>query len=242
MKYVKRFDTLQDSNNFYKYSDETNLYTHTPYLEPITSCVNNDVRYNLTEYEKYYQQYFTLEILTSGTLNIKASNSVGGGSSNVESSKRYQFTKNFGESWTTKYISMSDNTIDVNAGDILQFRGTGGSGISKNPGIYSNYYGGNYGARWSTLITGTAEFNAYGNIGSLFYGYNGENWSEDNFRNATYDFNQIDNQAATGVYFNGFFTSTLISAKYLVLPKNGVFVNIFPSTAEKPIFDYRKSI
>ena len=182
-----------------------------------------------------------MEILTSGTLNIKTNNSVGGGSSNVESSKQYQYTKNFGQSWTSKSITMSGNIIDVNAGDILQFRGTGKSGISKNPGIYSNYYS-SYGARWSTLITGTAEFNAYGNIGSLFYGYNGENWSEDNFRNATYDFNQIDNQAATGVYFNGFFQSTLISAKYLVLPKNGVFVNIFPSTAEKPIFDYRKSI
>lgn len=97
--------------------------------------------------KNYENEYFTLEILTGGTVTWSAS------SVNAPTLQTFQYSKNNG-SWTN--IS-TGGTINVNRGDLLRFKG--------NNGAY-----GNNTSYWH--FGGTAYFKAFGNTMSLQYGDN----------------------------------------------------------------------
>ena len=107
-----------------------------------------DCGYFDCEHIDYNTMYFTLEILTDGTIGWNAC-----GTTVV---RTIEYSLNDGE-WTS-ITAGPDSTIDVSAGDIVRFRGNNNSYATSNT-AYSGFGG-----------IGTARFNVYGNIMSLLYG------------------------------------------------------------------------
>ena len=96
----------------------------------------------------YNKQYFTFEILTSGTITWNLSDASG-------TAKTISYKKNNG-SWTNITSTTSGASINVNNGDIIKFKGS-----NTTYGTSSTDY---------NCFGGTATFNVYGNIMSLIGG------------------------------------------------------------------------
>lgn len=110
----------------------------------------------------YSKEYLTYEILSGGTLVFEG---VGNYSATT---KVISYSKDGGETWTS--VDAVDATeISVSAGDKVMFKGTNGS-YATNAAAYAH-------------ITGTSEYNVYGNIMSLIYGddFTGQTVLTENF-------------------------------------------------------------
>ena len=126
--------------------------------------------------------YLTFDIISGGTVTWNKVGSL---------SKSISYSTDSGTTWIE--LAASGDTIDVNAGDKVMFRGNT-SGTSTTATTFTNYY----------KFGGTATFNASGNVMSLV--------KESNFG----DYSTIP---STGT-FKGLFTgSNIISAAGLYLPK-----------------------
>ena len=89
------------------------------------------------------EMYLTFDILTGGTIEWQNLGSSGW----HRGTTQLQYCKNKSGQWTTIYSSDTGETINVNTGDIIEFRGNNS---------YTTAY-----------FYGTAKYNAYGNIMSL---------------------------------------------------------------------------
>ena len=111
------------------------IVDYNPYVVPIGPTPHD-----------YSQDYFTIETLTSGTLNITNDNSTNG---------YLQYSLDDGETWSEEYGSIED--LSLNANDTLLIKGDITLDEGASDGNYMSY---------------TGDFNVYGNIMSLVYGDN----------------------------------------------------------------------
>ena len=102
-------------------------------------------------YVDYAGQYFTMEILTAGTINFKA-NSRNAGTRTIE----YSIND---DSWVSIASSTADSIVNVVAGDVVRFRGNNTNYCSQSASTYAHCFS-----------ASTAVFNAYGNIMSMVAG------------------------------------------------------------------------
>lgn len=124
-------------------------------------------------YENYASQYFTMEILTAGTIVWKA------GTSTTTSTRRtIQYSKNNG-AWTSIKATTGGVSFSVSVGDIVRFKGTNTTYSTQSGGTYAH-----------TFSSSTASFNAYGNIMSLI---SGDNFQTAYTFSATYVFRNFFN-------------------------------------------------
>ena len=100
----------------------------------------------------YAGQYFTMEILTAGTICWKA------GTSATRRTIEYSIN---GGSWTSITATTAGTTFNVSAGDKVRFRGTNTTYSTQSGSTYANSFSGS-----------TAAFNAYGNVMSMIQGDN----------------------------------------------------------------------
>ena len=128
----------------------------------------------------YAQDYLTFKVLTDGTIGWKSFGS--------ETAKTISYSINDGE-WTS-ITAGSDVTINVNAGDVVRFKGSNPTYATSK----SNYSG---------FDGGTATFNIEGNIMSLIYG---DNFVGQTTMSGEYNFCSL------------FKLSKCISAENLILP------------------------
>ena len=215
MKYIRLFNSASAFSSEY--------YDDSEYIEPWLSIIKDNPKptYNKSNYDIYFSKYFTIEVVEGGTFKIESTNSLSNKGWN--STKACAYSTNNGSSWTWDFIKMGSQTLTLNvsAGDIIIFKGTS-YGVNAPDGIWSNCY--STSTNFYIKISGTATFNAYGNIGSLIF--------QDDFMNSDYTFDR-DNES--GIYFYRLFkTSNLISAENLILPKDGVFRDMFSDTMIKP--------
>lgn len=144
----------------------------------------------------YDEQYLTFDILSSGTIVWQAES--------AENTKTISYSKNNGSTWTNITSSTSGETINVNAGDKVLFKG-------ENP-----YYAGN--AYRTNRFWGTAYFNIEGNLMSLVYG--------DNFSGQT-------SLTYSYTFFQLFQSANVVSAEHLILPATALrpycYKNMFVS-------------
>ena len=141
-KYIHLFETAAE----YETTRNNN------YKEPWASYTLEDsgISFNKTEYEKLLEMPLTFEILSGGTIVWKFY-----GPESYFQKLAISYSVNDGE-WTTITASTSGETINVNAGDIVKFKGD-------NP-AYSN----NNGPDCFNCFSGsTCKFNLKGNIMSL---------------------------------------------------------------------------
>ena len=216
--------------NYFASETDFNTARNENYLEPWLSCIEDvdGVVYNKTDYEIYFEKFFTIEVISGGTFIIKTSNSIANSTVGWDSNKAVKYSKDNGLTWPYKFVQMNETfKLNLDAGDIVMFKGYPGSGNENEvDGIWSSEPF--KGTSFYTYITGTATFNAYGNLGSLVF--------NDNFKTAVYDFYGEDTNSTC---FSKFFkTSGLVSAENLILPKNGKYVNMFSDTAIKPKYEY----
>ena len=175
-------------------SDSFDLYT-TPFeisaltfvqafaeLSGFSSTTVEDICIYEDENHDYSQDYLTFKVISGGTIAWK---SLGSGYD-----RTIEYKKNNG-TWTQITSTSAGATIQVNSGDVVQFRGSN----TKYAGSKSNYSG---------FEGGTAYFDISGNINSLLYGDNFTNNSA--LTNATYQFCSI------------FKKSHVVSAENLILP------------------------
>ena len=127
----------------------------------------------------YSQEYLTFHVLTSGEIPWK---SIGSGMAKTIS---YRIN---GGSWTS--ITAGNNTISVDAGDVVEFKGSN-STYAKDKSNYSGFDG------------GTATYDIYGNIMSLIYG---DDFVGETEMTGTFNFCSLFKQ------------SKCISAENLILP------------------------
>ena len=107
-------------------------------------------------YADYASQYFTMEVLTAGTICFKA-----GASATTASNRRtIQYSKNNG-TWNSITSTTGGTTFSVAAGDIIRFKGTNTTYSTKSASTYSNTFAGT-----------TAKVKVYGNIMSFVAGDN----------------------------------------------------------------------
>ena len=139
-KYLKKFDTNQE------FQEE---YTGESYIPPLVSYVADvdEVKYHWGWNDSQKDKNLTFDILTDGTVTFVDKDQYHG--------YIIQYRLNNG-AWTsiTSNVEGSEPTINVVAGDRLQFKGNISIG-----NINSNYC--------QTCFNGTAEFNISGNIASL---------------------------------------------------------------------------
>ncbi|MBR6438800.1 MAG: chitobiase/beta-hexosaminidase C-terminal domain-containing protein [Bacteroidales bacterium] len=138
--------------------------------------------YNVPSGHDYSQDYLTFRILTTGTICWKA---FGSGYT-----KTIEYSINNG-SWTSITSTSAGETFEVNANDVVRFRGNNTS-YAGSKSDYSGFEG------------GTATFNIEGNIHSLLYGDSFTN--NNSLTNSTYQFCSIFKKAR------------VISAENLILP------------------------
>ena len=185
--------------------DATNKASHIP-----SGWTIND------DYNKPYEaQYLTIDIITGGKFTILNARQMHGTAWTTDNALSIDYKVNNG-SWTTEKILDSGITLDVVAGDKIQFRGTN-THYCNNTGtnIHKQWYV-VFGAQkpktndngdsvtWSNTFTeSTASFNVYGNITSLCFG--------DNFVGQTA-------LPASYTFCTMFKTSKVISAEHLILP------------------------
>lgn len=146
----------------------------------------------------YESQYFTLSIVSGGTLNIARTRNV----NYTDSYKKgavVDYSIN-GGAWETSVpaggpypLASEPSALTVNAGDIILFRGDY-TGRDSDMGQYYTL----------TFAGSTCSFNAYGNINSLIFG--------DAFSAHT-------GETVFDAYAHLFQNSMLLSAKHLVTPK-----------------------
>ena len=149
------------------------IATHPGYL-------NSDVATKYIQGDDYPRNYLTFKVLTAGTIAWK---SVGTG---MEKTISYRIN---GDLWTS-ITAGSDATITVNAGDVVEFKGSN-TAYASDKSNYSGFDG------------GTATFNISGNIMSLTAG--------DDFANVT-------TLPGTWTFCSLFKQSNAVSAENLILP------------------------
>lgn len=103
-------------------------------------------------YNDYPNQYFTMEILTAGTIVWTAGNSA--------TRRTIEYSKNNG-AWTSICATTAGVSFSVAAGDVVRFKGTNTTYSTQSGAAYAN-----------TFSASTAGFMAYGNIMSLIRGDN----------------------------------------------------------------------
>lgn len=135
----------------------------------------------MAQHHDYSQDYLTFNVLTEGTISWK---SIGSG---MDKEISYRIN---GSSWTS-ITSGSDVTINVNADDVVEFKGNNQT-YAKDRNNYSGFEG------------GTATFNIEGNIHSLLYGDDFAN--NNSLTNSTYQFCSLFKKA------------NVVSAENLILP------------------------
>lgn len=102
-------------------------------------------------YKDYSHQYFTMEILTAGTICWMA------GANATRKTIEYSIN---GGSWTSITATTAGTTFNVSVGDKVRFKGTNATYCQgSSASTYANTFSGS-----------TASFNAYGNIMSLIVG------------------------------------------------------------------------
>lgn len=107
-------------------------------------------------YADYASQYFTMEVLTAGTICFKA----GASATSVSNRRTIQYSKNNG-TWNSITSTTGGTTFSVAAGDIIRFKGTNTTYSTKSASTYSNTFAGT-----------TAKVKIYGNIMSFIAGDN----------------------------------------------------------------------
>ncbi len=137
----------------------------------------------MAQHHDYSQDYLTFKVLTDGTIGWKSFGS--------ETAKTISYSINDGE-WTS-ITAGSDVTINVNANDVVEFKGNNQT-YAKDKSNYSGFEG------------GTATFNIEGNIHSLLYGDDFAN--NNSLTNSTYQFCSLFKKA------------NVVSAENLILPAN----------------------
>lgn len=116
-------------------------------------------------YEDYASQYFTMEVLSAGTISWKAG---------ANATKRtIQYSIN-GGAWTSITASTAGTTFNVAVGDKVRFKGTNTTYSTQSASTYSNTFAGT-----------TANVKVYGNIMSMIVG---DNFHTANTFSATYVF------------------------------------------------------
>lgn len=132
-----------------------------------------------------YSGYLSFEAVSSGTISIS------GHYSSSTAPKTIEYNIN-DSTWNSIIINYSSIDLTVVAGDVIRFRGTNES--------YGDEYRSDY-----FVYSGTAKFNVSGNILSMIYGDNFENYNTFSARDCFYRF------------FSGL---SVVSAEYLILPEN----------------------
>lgn len=107
-------------------------------------------------YADYASQYFTMEVLTAGTIRFKA----GASATSVSNRRTIQYSKNNG-TWTSITSTTGGTTFSVVAGDVIRFKGNNATYATKSASTYSNTFAGT-----------TAKVKVYGNIMSFIAGDN----------------------------------------------------------------------
>ena len=107
-------------------------------------------------YADYASQYFTMEVLTAGTICFKA----GASATSVSNRRTIQYSKNNG-TWNSITSTTGGTTFSVSAGDVIRFKGTNATYSTKSASTYSNTFQGT-----------TAKVKVYGNIMSFVAGDN----------------------------------------------------------------------
>ncbi len=155
-------------------------------VNPYVAVVENDTMDYDSKEPDYTKMYLTFEILTGGTIKWEDIISYGN-----PRQKTIEYSKN-GGSWVsiTSNTGASAPTIDVKAGDVLQFRGD------------NSEYGGN-GTNYTRIGTSqNLRFNAFGNIMSII--------DSTGYTSIYYTNSQA---------FNHFFyESNIVNAENLILP------------------------
>ncbi len=132
----------------------------------------------------YENEYLTFEIISAGTIVWKTS-------SELDNQKTISYSTDNGSSWTNITSTQEGVSFNVNAGDVIKFKG-----------LNSAY--GNDGPSYNTFEGSTAIYNVYGNIMSLIYG---DNFTGQTALTTTFTFYQL--------FFN---CQGLVDASNLVLP------------------------
>lgn len=162
----------------------------------VSHCIQ-EVEVHYKPKKDYAAMYLTFEILTDGTIEW---NEYGGKRDYI--AKTIYYSKDDGENWNVLDNSNSNVSIDVEEGEKVIFKGE-----NEWYGEISDY---DY---WNNF-RGTAEFNLYGNILSLFYG--------DDFKKYTelpeIHYAEVDNYEKHIIFI--FALSNVVSAENLILPTN----------------------
>lgn len=180
---------------YYTTNGSTPTTSSTPYSAPFTvssgttvkaiathrGYLNSDVAIKYIQGSDYPSNYLTFNVLSAGTIAWKA---IGTG---MEKTISYRIN---GGSWTSITSTSDGATIDVNEGDVVEFKGSN-TAYAKDKSNYSGFDG------------GTASFNISGNIMSLTAG--------DAFANVT-------TLPGTWTFCSLFKLSKCISAENLILP------------------------
>ncbi len=131
---IKRFDTVEE----YEYDRETNYINHWVSLTKETNEVNYEV-------EKKYREPLTFVIQSDGNIRWKASR--------ASDTRTIKYSKDNGQTWISIASSIDGNSISVESGNTIQFRG------------YYESYGTNY--YYNCFSGSTCSFSVKGNIMSL---------------------------------------------------------------------------
>lgn len=107
-------------------------------------------------YENYASQYFTMEVLTAGTICFKA----GASATSVSNRRTIQYSKNNG-TWTSITSTTGGTKFSAKAGDVIRFKGNNATYSTRSASTYSNTFAGT-----------TAKVKVYGNIMSFIAGDN----------------------------------------------------------------------
>lgn len=128
----------------------TSFKASNDFITPNVTAIYGDIIVDYSPYvalpHDYSLDYFTIEALTSGTLNFTNDNSENG---------YLQYSLDDGETWSEEYGSIED--LSLNANDKLLIKGDITLDDGSSDGNYVSY---------------TGDFNVYGNIMSLVYGDN----------------------------------------------------------------------
>ena len=157
MKYVKLFETHEEYVTFTKSDD---------YIKPnVSYCDDNDeIHYNII---RPIDLHLTFEVVSSGTITIKASNA------NV--SKTISYSTDDGNTWTDLTTTTTAQSLGgtLNVGDKVLIKGNNATYATSSD---------------CNQFAGTAKFNAYGNMMSLIYG---DNFANNNVFTADYVFSKL---------------------------------------------------
>lgn len=152
----------QNSGNSGRSTVEATIASHTDISARTATITVTDgtnvstINVSQEAYADYASQYFTMEVLTAGTICFKA-----GASATTASNRRtIQYSKNNG-TWKSITSTTGGTTFSVSAGDVIRFKGTNATYSTKSASTYSNTFAGT-----------TAKVKVYGNIMSFVAGDN----------------------------------------------------------------------